>query len=143
MRTPSPARYRPEPIVYPRPVEDTAVVDELREAIVARDVDRIAACFAPDARLRALTPHRLREEVGPDAIAGRYRAWLALESFAVTSSDVEPIADRIRLRYRFRGLDARKGWQENEHTGYAAVADGRVVALNLSCAGFRPARPAR
>jgi hypothetical protein len=124
-------------------VEDTTVVEELRDAIVARDVDRIAACFAPDARLRALTPHRLREEVGRDAIAGRYRAWLALEELAVTSSDVEGVADRVRLRYRFRGRDPRKGWQENEHTAYATIADGRVVALNLSCAGFRPSEPAR
>ena len=143
MPTPSPARCPLEAIVYPRPVEDTTVVEELRDAIVARDVDRIAACFAPDARLRALTPHRLREEVGPDAIAGRYRTWLGLEQLAVTSSDVECVADRVRLRYRFRGRDLRKGWQENEHTAYATIADGRVVALNLSCAGFRPSEPAR
>lgn len=128
-------------IVYPRPVEGCGVVEELRDAIVARDTERIAACFAPDARLRALTPHRLREEVGRDAIGRRYRAWLALESFTVTSSDVEPVADRVRLRYRFHGRDPRKGWQENEHTAYATVAKGRVVALNLSCAGFRPAEP--
>jgi len=115
---------------------------ELLEAIRARDVDRIAACFAPDARLRALTPHELRELDGPDAIADRYRRWLEpLESFDVVSGDVEPIADRIRLRYRFRGRDRVKGWQENEHTAYATVTKGRVEALNLSCAGFRPSEP--
>jgi hypothetical protein len=123
-------------------VDDTAVVWELLEAIRARDVGRIAACFAPDARLRALTPHELRELDGPDAIAHRYRRWLEpLESFDVVSGDVEPIADRIRLRYRFRGRDRVKGWQENEHTAYATVTKGRVEALNLSCAGFRPSEP--
>ena len=50
-------------------------------------------------------------------------------------------ADRARLRYRFRGRDPAKGWQENEHTAYATVVDGRVTALNLTCAGFRPAEP--
>src|SRR5512134_1634404 len=139
----SAARCPAEAIVYPRAVVDTGVVEELRDAVVARDLDRIAACFAPAAHLRALTPHRLREEVGPEAIAGRYQAWLGLEAFVVTSSDVEPVADRVRLRYRFRGRDPRKGWQENEHTAYATVAEGRVVALNLSCAGFRPSEPAR
>jgi hypothetical protein len=123
-------------------VDDTAVVGELLEAIRARDTGRIAACFTPDARLRALTPHELRELDGPDAIADRYRRWLEpLESFALVSGDVEPIADRVRLRYRFRGHDRVKGWQENEHTAYAAVVEGRVAALNLSCAGFRPSEP--
>lgn len=123
-------------------MDDTAVVRELLDAIRARDLQGIAACFAPDARLRALTPRELRELDGPEAIAERYRLWLEqLESFALVSGDVEPIADRVRLRYRFRGRDPVKGWQENEHTAYAAVVDGRVEALNLSCAGFRPAEP--
>ena len=121
---------------------DADVVEELLAAIVARDEGRIAACFAPEAKFRALTPHQLREEHGPEEIARRYRAWLArLESFAVTDGDVVPIADRVRLRYRFHGRDAAKGWQENEHTAYATVVDGRIAALNLSCAGFRPAEP--
>jgi hypothetical protein len=125
-------------------VDDTAVVGELLEAIRARDTGRIAACFTTDARLRALTPHELRELDGPDAIADRYRRWLEpLESFALVSGDVEPVADRVRLRYRFRGRDPVKGWQENEHTAYAAVVEGRVAALNLSCAGFRPSEPPR
>ena len=65
------------------------------------------------------------------AIADQYRRWLEpLESFALVSGDVEPIADRVRLRYRFRGWDPVKGWQENEHTAYAAVVDGRVETLN-------------
>ena len=123
-------------------MDDTAVVRERLDAIRARDLQGIAACFAPDARLRALTPHQLREMDGPPAIADRYRRWLEpLESFALVSGDVEPIADRVRLRYRFRGWDPVKGWQENEHTAYAAVVDGRVETLNLSCAGFRPSEP--
>ena len=123
-------------------MDDTAVVEELRRAIAARDGNRIAASFTADARLRALTPHAFREETGPDAIARRYHAWLdSLEPFEVTASDVEQIADRVRLRYRFHGRDSEKGWQENEHTAYAEVVDGRIAALNLSCAGFRPSEP--
>jgi hypothetical protein len=123
-------------------VGETAVVEELLDAIRSRDGVRIASCFATDAKLRALTPHRLREEEGPEAIGAQYAFWLdPLESYAVVAGDVTPIADRVRLRYRFRGRDRVKGWQENEHTAYAAVVDGRVAALNLTCAGFRPAEP--
>lgn len=121
---------------------ETAIVEELLAAIGARDRARIAACFAPDAKLRALTPHRLREVDGAEAIAGQYDYWLEpLESFDLVSGDVTAIADRARLRYRFRGRDPVKGWQENEHTAYATVEEGRVAALNLSCAGFRPSEP--
>lgn len=114
----------------------------LLDGILARDAAAIAACFAEGAVLRALTPHQLREETGPDAIAARYLTWLrSLEPFEVIAADTEQIADRVRIRYRFRGVDAVKGAQENEHTAYATVEDGRIVALNLSCAGFRPSSP--
>ncbi len=123
-------------------MDDVAAVEELLDAIRARDRGRIAGCLAPDAVLRALTPHELRWETGRDAIADRYAYWLdPLEGFAVLSADVVQIADRVRLRYRFAGRDPEHGPQENEHTAYATVVDGRVAALNLSCTGFRPAGP--
>jgi SnoaL-like protein len=129
--------------LYPRIVVETAVVEELLAAIGERDRSRIASCFAADAKLRALTPHRLRELDGPVAIAGQYARWLdSLEAFELLSGDVTTIADRARLRYRFRGRDPAKGWQENEHTAYATLVDGRVAALDLTCAGFRPTEPA-
>lgn len=132
-------------MVYARlSVADTAVLSKLLDAIGARNLEGIAGCFAAHARLRALTPHELRVEDGPEEIAARSGAWLgSLESFAVTSSDVERIADRVRVRYRFHGRDPEQGWQENEHTACAPVVGGRIAALNVSCAGFRPAEPPR
>lgn len=112
----------------------------LLDAVASRDFGAVAGCFAPEARLRALTPHRLREEEGPEAIASRYRSWLEpLEDFELLARDAERVADRVRVRYRFRGRDPDKGPQENEHTAYATVREGRIVALSLTCAGFRPA----
>jgi hypothetical protein len=125
-------------------VVETAVVEELLAAIGARHRARIAACFATEGRLRALTPHRLREVDGPGAIAGEYGYWLdPLEPFALLlSGDVTAVADRARLRYRLHERDPVRGWRENEHTAYATVDDGRVAALDLTCAGFRPGEPA-
>jgi hypothetical protein len=117
----------------------TATATRLLEAVRERDEHGAAACFATDARLRVLTPRALREEEGREAIAARYRSWLgSLEGYRLLSADVEWIADRVRIRYRFLGRDPEKGWQENEHTGYAQIEDGLIVALNVSCAGFRP-----
>ena len=122
-------------------MEQTAAA-ELLAGISGRDFARIEACLAPDAVLRALTPHQLREEHGSRAIAGQYRYWLEpLDDFELLAGDQEQIADRVRIRYRFRGRDPEKGWQENEHTAYAALADGSIASLNLSCAGFRPTGP--
>lgn len=119
---------------------DPAPCRALLEGIAHRDGAAIGACFADDATLRALTPHQLREVAGREAIVERYLLWLrSLEPFELLSADSERVADRVRVRYRFRGVDPVKGPQENEHTGYAAIEDGRIVALNLTCAGFRPA----
>lgn len=116
----------------------------LLHAIGARDYEAIASCFAPDATFRALTPHRLREAEGAAAIAERYRYWLEpLESFALVVCEAELVADRVRIRYRFRGRDPEHGWQENEHTAYATVRDGLIAGATLTCAGFRPAAEPR
>ena len=75
--------------------------------------------------LRVLTPGPLREFEGDADAAGRFRFWLEpLEEFELVEGDVEEIADRVRIRYRFRGRDPEKGWQLNEHTGYAKVGTG-------------------
>jgi SnoaL-like domain len=119
---------------------ETAAAHELLDGIAARDFARIEACFHPDARLRALTPHRLRELVGARAIADQYRFWLErLSGFSVVAAVVEPVADRVRVQYRFFGVDPEHGRQENEHTAYASVEGTLIDVLNLTCAGFRPA----
>ena len=122
----------------------SAVAHRLLAAIGRRDLEEISGCFAPAASVRILTPHQLREHSGPDEAASRFRAWFeAMEAFELLDSDVHQIADRVRIRWHTRGRDAQKGLQENEHTGYAEIGgDGLIVALNVSCAGFRPASTA-
>lgn len=119
--------------------ELVAAGERLLAAIRERDFGGIGVCFTEDASFRVLTPGPLRELHGPAEAVERYRVWLEeLESFEVLESDAVAIADRVRVRYRFRGRDPEKGWQLNEHTGYAVVEDGRVASLILTCAGFRP-----
>lgn len=116
----------------------------LLAAIRACDYGAIADSFAPEASFRVLTPGPLRTFTGPEEAAGRFRFWLEpLADLEFLEGDVEVVADRVRVRYRFRGRDPAKGWQLNEHTGYAQVEAGKIVALNLTCSGFRPAAPPR
>ncbi len=115
------------------------VGERLLAAIAGRSYGEIEECFAEDARMRVLTPGPLREFEGAADAAGRFRFWLEpLQEFELLESGVRVIADRVRIRYLFRGRDPEKGWQLNEHTGYAEVRDGRIRALNVTCAGFRP-----
>jgi len=117
----------------------TNAARRLLDGIAARDFDAIAASFAADASFRVLTPHAVREHSGAVEAADRFRTWFgAMEDFELVDSDVERIADRVRIRWHTRGRDPEKGPQENEHTGYAELDErGQIVALNVSCAGFR------
>ena len=106
-----------------------------RDAIVARDTDgsplRAPTRGCGRRRLTACA----RRSVGTRSDGATARG--SHSSRSPSRPDVEPVADRVRLRYRFHGAATPEGLQ-NEHTAYATVAKGRVVALNLSCAGFRP-----
>lgn len=59
---------------------------------------------------------------------------------AIAARDFEAVAGRgpRRIRWHTRGRDPDWGWQENDHTGYAEIADDRIKAPTVSCAGFRP-----
>ena len=119
--------------------ELVAVGARFLAAVAARDFAAVGACFAEDAGLQALTPHQLREEHGRMAIAARYAYWLGpLAGFAVVEADAAVVADRLRVRYRFHGVDPAHGPQANDHTAYARVERGLIVELRLTCAGFRP-----
>lgn len=119
---------------------DAAVAGAFVDALARRDFDAIGDCFSPAARMRALVPQRLRDETGPGAIAERFRFWYAdLGEFELVESEVDAIADRVRIRYRVRGVDPEDGAVVQEQEGYATVDDGRIAAMNLVCSGFRPA----
>lgn len=121
--------------------ESASVGDRLLSAITTRDYEAIAGCFADDARFDVLTPHQLRRHATAAEAADRYRYWLGrLDDFEVLEHDAVPIADRLRIRYRFRGRDPEAGWELNEHTGYAEVEEGHIVSMTLTCAGFRPTK---
>ena len=114
-------------------------VERFLRSLETRDYEGLAHALTPTARLRALVPTALREAEGPDAIVERFRIWTGdLGDYQFSAGEPEDVLGQVRLRYRFRGVDAEDGLVESEQHVYATVEDGRISALNLVCSGFKP-----
>jgi hypothetical protein len=115
------------------------VAARLVDAIAGRDFAAAESCFAPDARMRALVPLRLRDESGAAAIVARMRFWWEEgDDHELVDSELESLADRIRFRWRIRHSDPELGLCVQEQSGYLACAGDRIATLNLVCSGDRP-----
>ncbi len=109
------------------------------EAIVAHDWEAVAACFAPDARFVAVVPKErpFREKAGREEAAGLIRGWFGdADVTELVTSEVEPLADRIRIAYRIHEHEP-DGWYLVEQVAYATIGEEGFADMNLACSGFR------
>jgi hypothetical protein len=109
-------------------------------AITERDWESLERCFAPDAVFRAVVPSQkpFREHRGGAAAASQVSAWFKDAAVhEVLESDVEVIADRIRVRYRVRNHEP-EGWFLVEQQAFLTPGPRGIEACNLICSGFRP-----
>ena len=113
----------------------------LVDAIAAQDEAAIAACFAPDAEFRGLTPPGLRERSGAVEAASLIGGWFKdsteLSLVVATTDDVE---DRLHISYRFHGVEEGEPYVVEQHLFCAIDAD-RITHADLLCSGFRTRRP--
>ena len=111
------------------------------DAIVAHDWDRVAACFAPDARFLAVVAneeHPFREKVGGRQAADQISHWFGdADVTELVDSEVEQFADRVRIVYRIHEHEP-DGWYLVEQLAYATPGEGGFARMNLACSGFRP-----
>jgi hypothetical protein len=117
---------------------DATAGTRLVEALAARDEDAIAACFALDAELRALVPPGVRERTGAAEIAALLRSWFA-DSTVLELAEVqtEPVGDRLRVTYRFRGVEDGEPYVVEQHL-FCTVGEQGIERADLLCSGFRP-----
>lgn len=113
------------------------------EALASRDFRALEATLSPTVRFRALLPPGVMETQGAAAVAERLTAWFGVaERFEVQEASSEAVADRMRIRYRFRlrphPFVPGSGWHVIEQHAYCEIEDGKIVALDLVCMGFRP-----
>jgi TusA-related sulfurtransferase len=119
--------------------ETRAEVKRFVGAIAARDLDGIMAALAADVRFRYLTPKGRAEMSGAAEVAAKFLQWFGdADVLQVQSVRVEPLADRLSVRYRFL-LHESEGWAVVEQQMYLDVDEGgRIAAIGLLCSGFRP-----
>ena len=109
------------------------------EALSHRDLDKLAATFAPEGKLRGLVPSTLREAEGREAVAERFGIWNDGNEWELLESDVEDFADVVKLRWRVAATDPEQGRTVYEQTAYAEIGEGGIAWMNLVCSGERRA----
>jgi TusA-related sulfurtransferase len=116
------------------------VGERLVAALAARDYGRLFDVLARDARLRYLIPSGPGQVAGAADVAAKYFEWFGdIGELEVQETLVERVADRMSVRYRFRFREGAD-WKLAEQQAYLDVdPDGRIVAIDLVCSGFRPA----
>lgn len=112
-------------------------------AIVARNGEALRAAFAPDVRLRGLSPAGPRELDSVDAVVAHFRGWLDhVDELELLWWESVELGDRVRLSYRARlgahPYGTRPGPCVVEQTFVCELAGGRIVAADMLCSGFRP-----
>ena len=120
-------------------LEDSAA-GRLVAAVAARDAEAITESLAVDVRLRYLIPPGPGEVSGAAEVAAKFLEWFGdVDVLNVSSSRIEPVADRISARYRFL-IGTGQASEVIEQQAYLDVdEEGRVTAIDLLCSGFRPA----
>ncbi len=106
-------------------------------AFSTRDFDALERLLDPEVRFRGLIPRGLREATGAVDAVRYVRTWFGdCDAFAVRSAAVDVVADRVKVDYR---VDVHEdgAWSTVDQTLYGEARDGRFIALDVLCSGFR------
>lgn len=119
--------------------------DRLARAVAAKDHEAVRAVLAPDVDFRGLTPGRMWEGTGPDAVLDTlFGHWFEDQDevralLAVREGD--RVEDTHHVSYRL-ALRTPDGDHTAEQQAYYRADGGRITHLRVMCSGFRPTRRA-
>jgi hypothetical protein len=118
-------------------MDPTTAGAELLDALDAADVDRIAACLAPEVTMRALVPDGLKIFEDREAVVGILAKWFVDEPVMteIAWRMVEDIGPRLRIGYRVLWDDANGvRWVFEQHA-YVEVGPSGIGSIDLVCTG--------
>jgi len=114
------------------------VAQEFISALNARDFQRMADCFSPDAEGHFLTPVGFTEATGGAEVAEQFRTWFGGgSSFEIAEAKVKPVGTKLHLSYDFRAVYEDQAFRGEQHA-YVMIEDGLIASLDLLCSGFFP-----
>ncbi|MDZ5664213.1 hypothetical protein HN031_11895 [Nocardioides sp. zg-1308] len=110
------------------------------QAVADRDEAALRALLADDVDFKGLTPGRLWEGAGPDAVVEAvFGSWFEESDHVdrvVEVTEGDEVADTSRVGYRF-DLTNPSGAYVAEQQAYYRGAE-RIEHLRIMCSGFRP-----
>lgn len=121
------------------------------DALTRRDFEALAACLAPDVRMRAVTPLRELDLHGQDEVSDRFRMWFGdAPEFGMVDASIGGVGSRAYLSWRIQthgrgGTPVTEVVEQHVFLGCATaategappVAQPRISAIDLLCSGFQ------
>jgi hypothetical protein len=109
------------------------------DALGRKDFDAVAALLDPEIDFRGLTPNRVWEASGAQAVVDEVLSqWFedSDEVDRIDSIETSSVADRDRVAYRFSGHNP-DGPFVVEQQAYFAEQEGRITWMRVLCSGYR------
>ncbi len=120
--------------------QDADLGQAFAEALARKDVAGLAAVLDPQIDFRGMTPSRSWEATGADAVLELVLGqWFedSDEIERVVSIDIDAVADRRRVAYRFDVVNP-EGRFVVEQQAYYTAPEGQITWMRVLCSGFRP-----
>lgn len=109
------------------------------DALSRRDFAGLAACLAPDVRMRAVTPLKELDLHGPDEVSDRFRMWFGdAPEFGVVDASIGGVGARAYLSWRIQ-TQGRGGAPVTEVVEQHVFVrtNEAITAIDLLCSGFQ------
>jgi hypothetical protein len=121
--------------------QQTTLGTDFARAFVEKDAGRLRSLLHPEIDFCGLTPSRMWEASGQDAVLEvLFDNWLEESDHveAIDRVESDTVVDRERVGYRFRATTP-DGHFVVEQQAYLSTRDGRIDWMRVVCSGFRPA----
>ena len=122
----------------------TSLGEAFARAFAAKDRQRIRDLIGPEFSFMALTPNRMWEADGADALLDiLFDHWIADNAtiLAIDKLECDKFEDRECVGYRFRVAN-EKGEYLVEQQAFVTEKDGHIAWMRLVCSGWRRDRSA-
>jgi len=124
---------------YRAPDEIASVGERMITSLSERDSKKLASCFHPDIRFRALVPSGLRECRGSLNATALMQSWfVAAERLQLLHKEVYSVSHRLNASYRFREFYSDGETEIIEQHAYCDLRNGLIESISILCSGHLP-----